>query len=111
MVERLVEQAVNKAHGHPRELHATAVQQVEHHFYSGRVGLQAVFFRDADVNLVAAVGNLVKTQVLINLFHLNLLTRLVHIEVEEDRKSTRLNSSHVRISYAVFCLKKKTCVY
>src|SRR5207253_6241145 len=28
--------------------------------------------------------------------------------VEEDRKSTRLNSSHVAISYAVFCLKKKT---
>src|SRR5699024_11848233 len=26
----------------------------------------------------------------------------------EDRKSTRLNSSHVSISYAVFCLKKKT---
>src|SRR5690606_40517871 len=25
---------------------------------------------------------------------------------EEDRKSTRLNSSHVKISYAVFCLKK-----
>src|SRR5690349_22895760 len=25
----------------------------------------------------------------------------------EDRKSTRLNSSHVEISYAVFCLKKK----
>src|SRR5436305_10829229 len=28
-------------------------------------------------------------------------------DVEADRKSTRLNSSHVRISYAVFCLKKK----
>src|SRR5690554_7401031 len=28
-------------------------------------------------------------------------------EKREDRKSTRLNSSHVRISYAVFCLKKK----
>src|SRR5688572_32732805 len=27
--------------------------------------------------------------------------------VEEDRKSTRLNSSHSQISYAVFCLKKK----
>src|SRR5690606_40946604 len=27
---------------------------------------------------------------------------------EGDRKSTRLNSSHVKISYAVFCLKKKT---
>src|SRR5690349_22719352 len=26
---------------------------------------------------------------------------------EQDRKSTRLNSSHVEISYAVFCLKKK----
>src|SRR5690349_23980457 len=30
----------------------------------------------------------------------------VHAE-HEDRKSTRLNSSHVEISYAVFCLKKK----
>src|SRR5690349_24256347 len=27
--------------------------------------------------------------------------------LDEDRKSTRLNSSHVEISYAVFCLKKK----
>src|SRR5690606_41587138 len=26
---------------------------------------------------------------------------------QQDRKSTRLNSSHVKISYAVFCLKKK----
>src|SRR5690625_4964195 len=30
------------------------------------------------------------------------------IAITEDRKSTRLNSSHVAISYAVFCLKKKT---
>src|SRR5207253_11192325 len=29
------------------------------------------------------------------------------IAAVEDRKSTRLNSSHVAISYAVFCLKKK----
>src|SRR3712207_7151992 len=28
-------------------------------------------------------------------------------EMGEDRKSTRLNSSHANISYAVFCLKKK----
>src|SRR5690349_22834087 len=28
-------------------------------------------------------------------------------EIQPDRKSTRLNSSHVEISYAVFCLKKK----
>src|SRR5690625_6090501 len=32
----------------------------------------------------------------------------LHIVSVEDRKSTRLNSSHVAISYAVFCLKKKT---
>src|SRR5256885_11444953 len=29
------------------------------------------------------------------------------VETKEDRKSTRLNSSHLVISYAVFCLKKK----
>src|SRR5207249_11554075 len=39
----------------------------------------------------------------------NVGTRLIayHIVEAEDRKSTRLNSSHVSISYAVFCLKKK----
>src|SRR5699024_12010294 len=30
---------------------------------------------------------------------------------KEDRKSTRLNSSHVSISYAVFCLKKKKMIW
>src|SRR3712207_7177531 len=30
--------------------------------------------------------------------------------VQQDRKSTRLNSSHANISYAVFCLKKKNIV-
>src|SRR5437868_9596473 len=30
------------------------------------------------------------------------------VAIDGDRKSTRLNSSHVSISYAVFCLKKKT---
>src|SRR5947207_11514311 len=34
-------------------------------------------------------------------------SRTVHAPHEEDRKSTRLNSSHTVISYAVFCLKKK----
>src|SRR2546426_4397562 len=33
--------------------------------------------------------------------------RLGHVAVFLDRKSTRLNSSHLVISYAVFCLKKK----
>src|SRR5256885_6900952 len=36
-----------------------------------------------------------------------LVHRIVHLGFEVDRKSTRLNSSHLVISYAVFCLKKK----
>src|SRR5690606_40053430 len=36
-----------------------------------------------------------------------LANKVVHEIRERDRKSTRLNSSHVKISYAVFCLKKK----
>src|SRR3712207_7569918 len=33
----------------------------------------------------------------------------VRVRHARDRKSTRLNSSHANISYAVFCLKKKEC--
>src|SRR3712207_9222643 len=33
--------------------------------------------------------------------------RAIKKAIPEDRKSTRLNSSHANISYAVFCLKKK----
>src|SRR5438477_9011731 len=48
--------------------------------------------------------------------HLGVYRHLQRIELVErlemrhfaDRKSTRLNSSHMSISYAVFCLKKKT---
>src|SRR3712207_7177506 len=36
-----------------------------------------------------------------------LRTRAPLVDVQPDRKSTRLNSSHANISYAVFCLKKK----
>src|SRR2546430_13708924 len=32
---------------------------------------------------------------------------IVRAQLDQDRKSTRLNSSHSQISYAVFCLKKK----
>src|SRR5690606_40174981 len=43
------------------------------------------------------------------LTHFDKLTIVVAIQlVAEDRKSTRLNSSHVKTSYAVFCLKQKT---
>src|SRR5437870_8390676 len=36
------------------------------------------------------------------------LLREAYARADRDRKSTRLNSSHVAISYAVFCLKKKS---
>src|SRR5690606_40071644 len=36
------------------------------------------------------------------------LDEVIHAALHVDRKSTRLDSSHVKISYAVFCLKKKT---
>src|SRR3989442_4099463 len=38
---------------------------------------------------------------------IQLMILLAVVSMTADRKSTRLNSSHVRISYAVFCLKKK----
>src|SRR3712207_8477426 len=40
------------------------------------------------------------------------LAQLGHVRRQvEDRKSTRLNSSHANISYAVFCLKKKKKIH
>src|SRR5256885_14698695 len=39
--------------------------------------------------------------------HLGPAQRALDLHLSEDRKSTRLNSSHLVISYAVFCLKKK----
>src|SRR5690606_24226774 len=47
--------------------------------------------------------------VAVHLSTANIAVRLVldSVGVPADRKSTRLNSSHVKISYAVFCLKKK----
>src|SRR5690606_40713492 len=40
-------------------------------------------------------------------FRTDTQTDSTHPAILKDRKSTRLNSSHVKISYAVFCLKKK----
>src|SRR5256885_6721455 len=39
------------------------------------------------------------------------LALTVVLAIAADRKSTRLNSSHLVISYAVFCLKKKKIIY
>src|SRR2546429_6672225 len=45
------------------------------------------------------------------LTHYGIRKPLVSYHEHKDRKSTRLNSSHGYISYAVFCLKKKTIRY
>src|SRR3712207_7424388 len=39
------------------------------------------------------------------------LRQALQLAIDRDRKSTRLNSSHANISYAVFCLKKKKIVF
>src|SRR5258708_11840711 len=47
----------------------------------------------------------------VGLFALQEVVDLLHVLVGQDRKSTRLNSSHQIISYAVFCLKKKELIH
>src|SRR5439155_21993277 len=54
----------------------------------------------ADAKRLDRLVELVATQE--QLSHPEISVRLVRIELHEDRKSTRLNSSHVAISYAVF---------
>src|SRR5690625_6512796 len=73
--------------------------------YSGKVGKFSALARGAKKpkSKMAAV-----TQPFIyGAFLIYLNKGLSTIQQGEDRKSTRLNSSHVAISYAVFCLKKK----
>src|SRR5690606_40312132 len=63
--------------------------------------------RSAVANLLADVGRKSLAQECADLLAKSLLFR-GEIQIHRDRKSTRLNSSHVKISYAVFCLNKKT---
>src|SRR5690606_30913565 len=64
-----------------------------HPFFAFRVRTFKFFVRMENSNLLWQ-----KNKILFDNYHYPLM---------EDRKSTRLNSSHVKISYAVFCLKKK----
>src|SRR5690625_6315076 len=66
------------------------------------------------IGLVCAVTSIRQRQQCewMNLHDLAQLSQLVQRwAFQVDRKSTRLNSSHVAISYAVFCLKKKNNEY
>src|SRR5256885_7795105 len=61
-------------------------------------GVEADFFLDGEIKVFEVLAN---SQVF------SIYRKHLRIS-KEDRKSTRLNSSHLVISYAVFCLKKKT---
>src|SRR2546427_5326546 len=72
--------------------------------------------RDSEAEDLAGVQDVLRIQRLLDGAHhlhravAGFLAQEVHqagAGSEEDRKSTRLNSSHSQISYAVFCLKKK----
>src|SRR5690242_18581679 len=72
----------------------------------GRIGRQVIraAAQQGDTNLeFVAINDLTDTKTLAHLFKYD----SVHRTYPGDRKSTRLNSSHMSISYAVFCLKKK----
>src|SRR2546426_7983996 len=66
-------------------------------------------FRSLPRVLHEAVGEGVRLLLVLQLQHeaLAQIARVPHAAAGGDRKSTRLNSSHLVISYAVFCLKKK----
>src|SRR3712207_9491932 len=57
----------------------------------------------ADMKMGGLVGAIANEQSIKKIYLIN-----QDYEFGQDRKSTRLNSSHANISYAVFCLKKKT---
>src|SRR2546426_6079517 len=71
------------------------------------LGVQAVY-PDAEIDIVPiADGGEGTVQALVDATGGEIVQQTVTGPLGEDRKSTRLNSSHLVISYAVFCLKKK----
>src|SRR5690625_6411866 len=65
--------------------------------------------RDNDLQIVKEkpITIYYKNQIVGEYFPDIMVNNQIILEIKADRKSTRLNSSHVAISYAVFCLKKK----
>src|SRR5690606_10555446 len=96
-----------------------SLYQIRFHEFDGGISLR---FHDARIDILTHNGRrLTESNFTNDLFPITHYTPPV-LELDEpipslppsdtgehiDRKSTRLNSSHVKISYAVFCLKKKT---
>src|SRR3712207_187269 len=80
------------------------------HIDEGKVTMAIDYRKDVDGFHPVNVGRMaIGLPCFISATPLGILTLLKHynIPTSGDRKSTRLNSSHANISYAVFCLKKK----
>src|SRR3712207_7269828 len=77
--------------------------EVEHAFGRDRAAKERWGPRPLDIDILT-YGDMQLNDPMLTLPHPRLFERAL------DRKSTRLNSSHANISYAVFCLKKKTYV-
>src|SRR5205814_10102451 len=91
---------------HPRHLHSFPTRRS-----SDLIKIDAEGF---DLPILETLGDLVRSQrpfLQVEMFSLRKSTTAYRLGLYDflvrDRKSTRLNSSHLGISYAVFCLKKK----
>src|SRR3712207_6956524 len=75
-------------------------------FRSGEVGGQVLAGREAagDGRVLAAAAEAAGDEAHLRCLLVTIKATMIR---QRDRKSTRLNSSHANISYAVFCLKKK----
>src|SRR5207249_10408970 len=94
------------AHGHPPDPHSFPTRRS-----SDLIGVIASEFILAPAGLGRVISDAYTDFNNRQMYALMLLLVIVATVVNmllQDRKSTRLNSSHVSISYAVFCLKKKT---
>src|SRR3712207_8398937 len=78
---------------------------------SGKNDITNPFIRDEFARrLLLDMGQVCVRGDFVNVFVNGVFKGYFNITERPDRKSTRLNSSHANISYAVFCLKKKTII-
>src|SRR5690242_21430161 len=82
----------------------TTLFRSDHEVFDVTAGRRGVFVEAPANRSVAATDS---AHVLHSAYEVGAALRIDRILNSEDRKSTRLNSSHMSISYAVFCLKKK----
>src|SRR5699024_2283212 len=77
-------------------------------FFAGRDVLPYEELQESGISYYQLQKAIQDGDIIINYLVKSKITKKQITMIKPDRKSTRLNSSHVSISYAVFCLKKKT---